>query len=271
MGNEHMLPRYRRWYRCLLQCYPRPYRNRFAEGMEQTFHDLCRERIAAGKGLGGFVFWMFAETSVRILSENARFIMMQKSILRIAIVVGLILLVPLFGNITIEGWNWGPFDFVWAGALLFGTGLAYDLVARKGGTTAYRVAVGIALVTGFLLFWINAAVGIIGDEDLANVMYFGVFVVGIIGALRSRFEPRGMSHTMFVMALAQLLVPLIALTWVPEERFAPGRLPVMGLNAFFVFMWIVAGLLFRHAAAARQSVLPDQGQGIGGGHTGVAH
>jgi len=35
--------RYRTWYAMLLRLYPRPFRERFGEGMAQTFHDLCRE------------------------------------------------------------------------------------------------------------------------------------------------------------------------------------------------------------------------------------
>ncbi len=36
--------RYRTWYAMLLRLYPRPFRERFGEGMAQTFHDLCREQ-----------------------------------------------------------------------------------------------------------------------------------------------------------------------------------------------------------------------------------
>jgi hypothetical protein len=59
--------------------------------------------------------------------------------------------------------NWDLFDFAFMGTLLFGAGLTYELVARKMSTGAYRVAVGVAVVTAVLLVWINGAVGIIGD------------------------------------------------------------------------------------------------------------
>src|SRR5688500_18935538 len=75
MADEHAIARYRHWYRQLLRCYSRPYRERFAESMEQTFNDLCRERTAAGKGLFAFVFWVFLETSAGIIRENATSIM----------------------------------------------------------------------------------------------------------------------------------------------------------------------------------------------------
>lgn len=100
--------------------------------MEQTFNDLCRERAKAGDGLAGFALWMFAETSVAILRENGRSVVMQsKSIIHIALVTGCILLVPLLGNLFM-GWSWPPFAFVLWGALLFGTGVTYELVSRKG-------------------------------------------------------------------------------------------------------------------------------------------
>jgi hypothetical protein len=37
-----------------------------------------------------------------------------------------------------------------------------------------RCAVGIAVVSALLLVWINAAAGMIGDDNPANVMYVGV-------------------------------------------------------------------------------------------------
>jgi hypothetical protein len=263
MADDHRVARYRKLYTRLLRLYPRPYRERFGEGMEQTFGDLCRERARAGKGLLGFVLWMFVETSAGIIREHMRFIIMQKSIIRIAIVVGLILLVPLWGNHYIDGWNWDLFDFVWAGTLLFGTGLTYELVARKGGTIAYRAAVGVACATGLLLVWINAAVGIIGDGDLdgPNAMYFGVLAVGFVGAFFARFGARGMALALFATAVAQMLVPVIALViWKaggqdllidpnsPHPPFHPGIAPVFGLNAVFAALWLTSAWLFRKGA-----------------------
>jgi len=50
MANEHATARYRKIYAKLLRLYPKPYRERFGEGMEQTFNDLCRKRKEAGEG-----------------------------------------------------------------------------------------------------------------------------------------------------------------------------------------------------------------------------
>ena len=159
------------------------------------------------------------------------------------------------------GWNWPSFAFAFWGALLFGTGLTYELIARKGGTIAYRVAVGIACATGFVLVFINAAAGIIGDGPV-NLMYLGVLAVGFVGALIARFQPRGMALALFATAVAQMLVPVIALViwkagWQdllidpnsPHPPFHPGIAPVFGLNAVFAMLWVVSALLFRRASA----------------------
>jgi hypothetical protein len=194
-----------------------------------------------------------------ILRENGRSVVMEKSIIRIAIVTGCILLVPLFGSLFIEGWNWSLFDFVIMAALLFGTGLTYELISRKGGTVAYRVAVGVACLTGFILVFINAAVGIIGDGPI-NLMYFGVLGVGFVGAFMARFQPQGMALALFATAVAQMLVPVAALAiWKagwhdllidpnsPHSPFDPGIAAIFGLNAVFAVLFVASAVLFRHA------------------------
>ena len=75
MVSEPSLQRYRKWYAKLLRLYPRQYRERFGEAMEQTFNDLYRERIKAERGLLTFVLWIFLETSAGIIRENATMLM----------------------------------------------------------------------------------------------------------------------------------------------------------------------------------------------------
>jgi hypothetical protein len=117
-----------------------------------------------------------------------------------------------------------------------------------GNRTAYRSATGIAVVAALLLVWLSLGVGIIGkDGDLANMMYFGVLAVGIIGALLARFRPQGMARALSAAALAQALVAVIAvlaglgLPW-------SGPAEILILNAFFVAMFGGSAWLFRSAA-----------------------
>jgi hypothetical protein len=124
------------------------------------------------------------------------------------------------------------------------------------------------VATALILVWVNAAVGIIGDGPV-NLMYFGVLAVGLVGALIARFRPLGMAWTLFAMAIAQMLVPAIALVvWNPP--FDPGIAPVFGLNAFFAALWVVSALLFRHSAAP-WSNLPGEARGPGASREGVAN
>jgi hypothetical protein len=177
--------------------------------------------------------------------------MRNKNIIRIALVTACILLLPLIAMQFTEKVNWDLFDFVFMGVLLFGTGLAYELVARKNGKTPYRAAVGVALAAAFILVWVNAAVGIIGDgtEDLANAMYVGgVLAVGFIGALIARFQPHGMARALFATALAQVFFSVIALVagWGSTGLNWPQD--ILMATGFFVALWIGSALLFRRAA-----------------------
>jgi MFS family permease len=255
MADEHTIARYRNLYAQLLRFYPKPYRERFAEGMEQTFNDLCREREQAGDGLFGFVLWMFAETSAGIIRENLTFLMMQHSMMRIAIGTGVMLLIPLFLWL-LAIWHWRPGALVCAIVLLVGAaGLTYELVAKKKmSNKAYRFAVGVAVATVFVLVWMNAAVGGILGDDPANMMYFGVLLVGLIGALIARLEPQGMSRALFATALAMVLVPAIALV-IGTPAFANGVPAVFGLHAVYAMLFVASALLFRRAAREQQK--PD--------------
>jgi hypothetical protein len=177
--------------------------------------------------------------------------MQNKNIIRIALATAFILLLPLLAMQITDEVVWDLADFAVAGALLFGTGLMYELVASKGGSVAYRFAVGVALAAALLLVWMNLAVGLIGNEgNPANLMYGGVLAVGIIGAIIARFQPHGMARALFAMALAQALVPVIALIiWKPSVTSVEAFLGMLGVNAFFVMLFIGSALLFRRASA----------------------
>ena len=159
----------------------------------------------------------------------------------------LILLLPLFAMQFTDQVVWDVADFAVFGALLVGAGVTYELAVRMTGNTAYRAAVGVALAAAFLLVWVNGAVGIIGSEDNdANLMYFGVLAVGIIGALIARFKPRGMARALFATALAQTLVAVIALIARLGYPWS-GPQEILVLNGFFVALFVGSAWLFRKA------------------------
>jgi hypothetical protein len=112
---------------------------------------------------------------------------------------------------------------------------------------AYRLAVGVALAAAFILVWSSLGLGIIGaDGDPANMMYFGVLAVGIVGAIVARFRPHGMARALFATALAQALVAVIALIFGLGLPWSP-PVEILGLNGFFVALFVGSALLFRYA------------------------
>lgn len=164
-------------------------------------------------------------------------------------VTALFLLATSLGNHFVEGWNWDLLAFVRIGAILFGFGLAYELVTRNVDTIAYRGGVGVALVAAFLLLWVNFVQ--MADVNRAAAMYFGVPLVAIIGAVMARFKPRGMARALFATALAQALVLAIAL--IRNPQVTSWTSPVtrgFGGNAFFVMLFVGSALLFRTAGRA---------------------
>lgn len=246
MITDLAVRRYRACYAMLLRLYPRLFHHRFSEGMTQTFHDLCRERRNAGQRLFGFALCVFFETSLEIVRENmTQMTQMHKTVLRVALVALGLLMVPLVASRVVEGWNWGPGAFVFTYVLFFGTGMAYALISRKRNVWAYKAAVGLALVAGFVLGWATM-VHMSETEKLVNLVYFGVLAVGAVGAVLARLEARGMALAMFAMAAA------LAVAWVITQVLSSDTPagPVWNVGAMhggFVLLFAAAGLLFRHA------------------------
>jgi hypothetical protein len=100
-------------YKKLLALYPRRFRERLGESMEQTFNDLYNERRRqTERGLFGFVLWTFVETAIGIAQEHIFLIkemnpmrniltdLRLPSIISFLIVLPFMLLDFLFGIVT---------------------------------------------------------------------------------------------------------------------------------------------------------------------------
>jgi hypothetical protein len=265
-----VLRRSERLYGFLLKFYPERYRQEFGEEMMFVFSESLKDAYAEHGDPGVVDLWVRTAVDAgrslvtqhvdnlkrgdSMKTKNTNVLTRNRDILILALVVALILMVPLAGMQFDDEMNWSLFDFVTAGALLFGTGLAFVLMARRSGNLAYRAGMGLALTAGLMLLWINLAVGIIGSEDNpANWMYVGVLAVGLIGAVLARFRAGGMVRAMFATALAQALVTVIALIVMPHGTSPDALwdvLVVLGVDAFFIALWVGSALLFRRASDA---------------------
>lgn len=106
---------------------------------------------------------------IEIHAQQIYYIDMTKRLTIWVAIVALLLLIPLAltirdGNVEGVGWNWSPFDFLFMGVLLFGAGVIFELITRKFTDTRRKIIVGLIILAGVLLVWVEGAVGIIGNN-----------------------------------------------------------------------------------------------------------
>jgi len=238
--------RYQACYAMLLRLYPQPFRERFGEGMSQTFHDLCREYRNAGRGLFGLALWIFFETAGGIVMENImRRNQLGKTMLRVALGSLALLMVPLVASQVVEDWHWGVGGFVRVYVLFFLTGMLMALGVRRMGVWSYKAGVGLALVAWFALGW-STMVQVADSGHPERLWYHSVLVVGAIGACLARLKAPGLAWTLFAMAATLALIAVILPSGAPPDmalRMAIG-------HGVYVVLFIASGLMFRHASLA---------------------
>ena len=267
MTPEHIAELVARWVRFYTRGLPTPIAKRRIDEVDADVNDHVAHERARGTSdrrialsiLSRMVRGLAADTSWRGRHDK------QKSAYRsargVALVTGFILLMPLLAMQFTDEVAWGVFDFAVAGALLGGTGLIHQLAARRSGNIAYRAAVGVALAAALILVWLILAVGVIGETgDRADLMYGGVLVVGITGAVIARFQPEGMARALLAMALVQGLIAVIALIAGKHQAPISSVFEILALNGVFVALFIGSAWLFRHAAGRQ----PPRGRSAAG-------
>lgn len=173
---------------------------------------------------------------------------LSASALYLALGTAAILTIPFIAMQFSSEVVWTLSDFIFAATLIFGTGFTYLFLTRNSDTIPYRIAMGFALGTGFLLIWSNLAVGIIGSEsNVINLLYFGVIAIGVAGAVIARFKAGGMMITLFILAFAQSVIAAVAILDRYDQSPSGTLMEIIGVNGFFVALWVVSALLFRHA------------------------
>jgi hypothetical protein len=161
----------------------------------------------------------------------------------------LILSIPLIAMQFTTEVNWSVGDFIIMGILIFSTGSAYVLLSWYTPNVIQRAAYGAAIGTTFLMVWANMAVGLIGSGlHAGNLMYIGVIAILIAGTFFSEFTAKGLALTMFAVAFALVLVAIVALLANMQSYPGSSVAEIIAVNAFFAFLYCVAGLLFRFVA-----------------------
>lgn len=137
-----------------------------------------------------------------------------------------------------SGVDWTLGDFLLAGLVIGGVGIAFEAAVRMSSSWSYRSAAAVGLGAGFLLTWSNAAVGYIGDDNPYNAVFFLIVAFAILGSLIAGFKAKGMALVMLGAAIAHALAGAIGY---PQD-------PVTGpITVAFTAMWLTSAWLFRKA------------------------
>lgn len=87
----------------------------------------------------------------------------NKRLIGILATAAVLLSIPFFAmRLGAEGVDWKILDFMIAGVLLFGTGIAIEAALRMITDWKYRIAACAVILLGLFVVWAELAVGIIG-------------------------------------------------------------------------------------------------------------
>jgi hypothetical protein len=181
-----------RWVRRYTRGLPEPVARRRIEEMASDVHDHVADGRARGTGerrialavLSRAIRGACADTAWRAGQRAAAArparrektmrppTPIRRSVTRVALATGLVLLVPLIATLATDGPGWSPGDFVLAAVLLAGVGATLELAVRRSAGTPLRTALGIAGgVAG-----VGGLAMVLGEADDAP----GLVVAGIL-------------------------------------------------------------------------------------------
>lgn len=140
-------------------------------------------------------------------------------------------------------------EFGLLGLFMFGLFATFRyLVRRAAGNKSYKSGVAVALLSAFLLFWVNGAVGIIGSENNdANMLYFALLVVVLAGSLVVRFEASRLRFVMGFAACAMVLIAFFALGFGMGVSGPIWPWDVVWITLFFSGLWSLSSWFFHRA------------------------
>ena len=165
-----------RWVRFYTRNLPEPIARRRIDEIDADLHDHTEHERARGTGdrrialsiAARMVRGLAADLSWRSNRKEAMSNSTKRSVIRVALVTGLILLIPAVMMLISDDAAWGVFDFVFAGVLLAGTGLLLELAARKPRNLALQVG---AVAIGV------AAIGFGEADDAPGLVLFGLLLI----------------------------------------------------------------------------------------------
>lgn len=169
-----------------------------------------------------------------------------------------LLLTPLVMMQVSDEWHWTIGSFLFAGTMIGGVGLLYELAERASGSRAYRAGVAVALVASFLTVWTTLV-----RDDGTGIGFFLLIMAAGVGGFSAWFRPAGMARTMLGVAIMQALFGVAVATAPSTVSMPDGSFKALVFSGFFTALWLLSATLFRAAAkgdhkeaAARMSANP---------------
>lgn len=154
-----------------------------------------------------------------------------------------LLLTPLVMMQFNAEWHWTIGDFLFAGTMIGGVGLLYELAERASGNRAYRAGVAVALAASFLTVWTTLV-----RDDGTGMGFFLVIMAAAVGGFAAWFRAAGLARTMLGVAIMQALLG-IAIATAPSTASMPnGSFKAFLYSGFFTALWLISATFFRVAS-----------------------
>lgn len=85
--------------------------------------------------------------------------MKRNQFIKILVKSTVALLIPVLGQMFVNGWNWGLGDFVFAWVFFNLLGITYTFVQNRINNRAWKILVGLIVIGIFAFVWIRLATG----------------------------------------------------------------------------------------------------------------
>jgi hypothetical protein len=170
-----------RWVRFYTRNLPAPIAERRIDEIDSDLHDhIAHERAQGSKdrrlalsiaarmvrGLAADASWR--RHTIAHHSQRQEPMKMSKSAYRVAFATAFVVLLPLVAMLFTDEVDWGVFDFVFAAALVAGSGVLIELAIKRPSKIAYLVAAGA----------IGAAAIVLGEaDDAPGLVLFGLLLI----------------------------------------------------------------------------------------------
>jgi hypothetical protein len=158
----------------------------------------------------------------------------------------LLILTPWVAMQFTQEVQWDGADFIFATVIFGIIGALVELTVLLTRNWASRAGGFVAILAGFLVFWSNLAVGMIGDEgNVVNLLFGLVLLIAIVGAWLSSLHRTILPAAMLAAGTTQCAIGLLA--GILGSDFKGGVLTIL-----LSTLWWISSLLFAIAATEKR-------------------